>query len=114
MTSQDDLDLIQERKIQDMRAFLVNALSDENAPRLAPALRAVRTLLLDGRWHHWTAALAAMLRASDVAVKSCESQLYNALKAGVIERRGDTTRNANRSIATDTREIRLKDWPDTP
>jgi hypothetical protein len=113
MSEADDLELIKQRKIEDMRVFLTNALIDENAPRLAPALRAMRGLLLDGQWHAWTAVIATMLRASDIAVKSCESQIYNAVKAGVIERQGDYRAGRGRTPAVDSRLIRLVDWPDS-
>lgn len=50
--------------------------------------------------------LAAGLRASDVTVKTLDTQLRNAVTCGVIERRG-----AYRRGGGDTREVRLVDWP---
>lgn len=106
MTS--DEDFIASRRLADARKFLTNALDPSVAPRLAPALIAVRKILADGEWVAWTSVLAEGLRASDITVKTLDTQIRNAVVCGVIEKRGTYVRRSR----TDTRELRLVDWPE--
>lgn len=114
MSTNEDQILILKRRRDDCRAFLSQAVHEQNAPRLAGALTALRSLLADGQWHSWEAALAAMLRASDVAVKSADSQLRNAVTAGYVQRRGEYQRGTRRSPVQDMRQVRLIEWPISP
>jgi hypothetical protein len=111
-----DRELIEQRRREDARRFLISALDPENAPRLSFGLRAARMTLADGHWHPWAAVVAAGLRASDLAVKTLDTQVRLALHAGLLERRGEYSRTYDRKqrkyVTTDSRELRLIDWPD--
>lgn len=117
MTEASDLELIARRRAEDQRRFLISALNDENAPRLAPAANAMRDLLRGGEWQSWAAVMAAALRGSDLAVKSVDNFLRQLLTAGFVERRGEYERRYNRAARRwqhgDTREVRLIDWPES-
>lgn len=112
----DDMELIKQRQARDDVRFMVNALDPEQAPRLAPAVRALRDLVADG-WASHTATLAAMLRASDLAVKTADSLMRRAVTAGLVERRGEYSRTRNRRTrqweVRDTRAYRLVNWPES-
>ncbi len=107
-----DAELIAERRSADDRRFLTAALLPSNAPRLAPALVAIRNLLLPGEWATWEAILATGLRASDLSVKTIDNMIRKAVTCGVLERRGDYERGG-RGRTVDTREVRLVDWPES-
>jgi hypothetical protein len=119
MDLEADTKLIRERKIADMRRFAIEALDPEKAPRLSSAVRAVRELLVSrcGRWVPWPHVVATGLRESDLAVKTVESVIRNAVTAGVLERKGEWAAARGRGrAATDTRMVRLAglgDWPAT-
>lgn len=116
MTVDSDGELIAARRLHDKRAFLVNALNPDTAPRLAPALRALRAKLLDGQPHSHNALIAEMLRNSDLAVKTADNQLRNAVYCGMVERVGEYERlwdsKERKWSAHDSRLYRLIDWPD--
>lgn len=114
MTETDEA-FIAQRRTDERRNFLINGLDHTRAPRLGPALSAIRGAL-DGRdWVAHAAVIASGLRASDVVSKTVDQQLRNAVAAGMVERRGAYNRTYNRRTARwkvdDTREYRLIDWP---
>lgn len=84
------------------------------APRLSVALSGLRELLLDREWHPWDAALAAMLRWSDIKVKTADAKLREAITARLLDRRGEYVPAVPRikRPPIDSREVRLLDWPD--
>lgn len=111
-----DEDLIAERRKVDARRFLTNALNPDNAPRLAPALRAALDYLLAHGTVPYSAVLAEMLRASDLAVKTCDNQIRNAVECGYLQRTGEYSRTYSKRLkqwsTKDTRMIRLIEWPE--
>lgn len=107
-----DEDLIAERRMADEKTFLINATDPEKAERIAPAVNALRALLADRRWHPQSAALAAMLRPSDLAVRTADNMMRRAWAAGFLERRGEYIRASRGKKASDTREWRLIEWPE--
>lgn len=48
--------------------------------RLAPAWEAADRLLADGDWHTWDDLISAMLRASDITLKTCDGLLYQGVQ----------------------------------
>lgn len=115
MTHEDQL-LIDQRRKEDKRKFILQAMNPENAPRLAPALQALRVLLLDGQWHAWSQCVATMLRAGDLAVKTVDTQMRNALYTGLILRRGEyapgSSWGKHKKLPVDDREVKIRDWPE--
>ncbi len=103
----DDATLVAQRRIADDQKFLTASLDPEMAPRIAPAMNALRSLLGKG-WHSHEATLAAMLRVSDIAVKTAEGLLARSVRAGFVEKRGEFTWRPHR---TDTRTYHLINWP---
>lgn len=108
----NDEEVVAERRQLDERAFLIKALDPENAPRLSPALLAVRGHLADGRWHSLISTLAAGIQASDIAVKTTENLIRRAAKAGFLEWRGEYRRAWRGRKSQDSRQVRLIEWPD--
>lgn len=112
-----DEELIARRRTEDRRIFLIKALDPEHAPRMAGAIRAVRDALSSAAWRPYSAVLAAGVRASDVAVKTVDNQLRASIAVGMVELRGQYSRwydrRAKRWVVTDTRELRLIDWPES-
>ena len=113
MTETDE-EFLTRRRQDERRDFLISALDHANAPRLGPALSALRAALANG-WNGHAAVLAAGLRVSDIASKTLDQQLRNAVTAGMVERRGEYSRTYDRRRKAwkvqDTREYRLIDWP---
>lgn len=109
MTS--DAEFIAQRRSVDDRAFLIRSTDPEVAPRIAPAVNGIRSLLADGRWHRHDAVVAAGLRASDLAVQTVDNVLRRAMKVGMVERRGEYVSAYRARKASDTREWRLSSWP---
>lgn len=112
-----DAQLVAARRNEDRKKFLISILDDEHAPRMASGVRAMRSALLEsGGWLHWTTVLAVGLRHTDVAVKTLDGILRQAVQAGFAVRRGEYSREYDRRnrrwVATDTRELQLIDWPD--
>lgn len=103
-----ETEFLNDRRRSDDRMSLVRALDPDVAPRLSPALVAIRRLLVDaGGWVPWPTAMAEGLRASDVTFKSVDNLLHKAAGCGLLERRGAYDRRTR----TDGREIRIADWP---
>jgi hypothetical protein len=91
--------------VADRRRFLVGVLSDDRAPRLAPAMRAIRCRLLTGGWVPYADLIAAGLAGSQVKYDTLVTQIHGLVAAGFVERRGRW------SHANDRREYRLIEWP---
>lgn len=91
-----------------VREFILGAHDPQTAPRLAPALGALRDRLDDGAWHSHAELRSLALESSDLAPDTIKSLISRALKAGMIERQG--TYKAGRK-ARDGREYRLANWP---
>ena len=110
-----DTELIARRRAEDRRIFLIKALDPANAPRMAGALRAVRDALGVGGWRPYDAVLAAGVRASDITVKTVDNQIRASIAVGMVDRRGEYRRwydrRAGQWNVTDTRELRVIDWP---
>ncbi len=106
-----DEKLIADRVKIDERAFLINALDPERAPRLSLAVNAIRAALLMPGWHRHSALVAAGLRASDLAVTTTTNIIYRAVKVGMVEKRGEYTQKRRGRPASDTRQYRLIEWP---
>lgn len=116
MGCMNDDELIAQRRKEDQVNYLINMLDPAKAPRLAVAANALRDrLLADPGWHPLNAAIATMLRVSDVAVKSADGVIRQLVSAGMVERRGEYrraySRQSRRWVVSDTREIRLTGWP---
>lgn len=107
----DDKELIADRHIRDERTFLSGILAPTRAPRLAPAANAARELLSDQHWHDFDELTAAMLRPSDIAVKTATGLIRRLVAAGFVEQRGQFTRGW-RGGGTDTRQYRITEWPE--
>lgn len=110
----DDAKLLQDRARADERQFLINSLNPEKAPRIAPAASGLLLLLADQRWHSFTETVAAGARpAPDLAIRTITNLLSRAVRAGMIEKRGEYTRKQGHKPARDTREYRLIEWPES-
>jgi hypothetical protein len=110
----DDEEFIAQRQARDARRFLEAAVDPDVAPRLSPALIAIRkTLSADGPTAHVT-VLAAGVRAGDLAVKTVDNVLRELMRAGMVRRVGSYTRTydrrSRRYVAHDTRMYFLEDW----
>lgn len=101
-----------ERRIADEKTFLIRSLDADRAPRIAPAVRAIRTLLADGEWHSWVSLAATGVRASDLAVRTVDNLIRRTVAAGVTEKRGESATTWRGRRSPDTRELRLIDWPE--
>jgi len=89
------------------RKYLVGMLDPSVAPRLAPAMRAVRALLADGRWHEYKTLADCALGASDVKYETIRGTLGTLVREGMVEKRGEYAYGTHE----DHREYRLADWP---
>jgi hypothetical protein len=109
MTS--DEELIRQRQAHDYRIFMIRSLDPLKAPRLAPATQALRTLLAGTpSGVTWSEALATMLRASDIAVKTADNIIRQAISGGLVSRTGEYERKL-RKANVDNRTLRLIEWP---
>jgi DNA-binding transcriptional ArsR family regulator len=96
-----------ERRRADDRAFMIRGLDPEVAPRLSPALNAIRDLLADGREYSFTEVVTAAAVRSDLTVKTIGNALSRLLSAGIIRREGRWGKGLR-----DTRRYALVSWPD--
>lgn len=114
MPGMSDVDLVAERRREDVRRFLRGACDPQVAPRLAPALLAMLAMLADRRWHPWAEVLAVGLRDTDIAVRTLEARVSQAVGLGWLARRGEWSRTWDRGarkwIISDARELRLIEW----
>src|SRR5690349_21667413 len=114
--AENDAEFLSRRRREEFRNYMIKGLDSGVAPRMAFPLQAIRELLSDGAWHSWQSVVAAGVRAGDLQVNTVSNKLYTALTAGLIERRGAYSsrrkRNGSGSVVSDTRELRLIDWPE--
>lgn len=113
LPGESDGDYVARRTRQSERDYLINATSPERAPRLAPALLALRAQLSDCDATPWTTAVAVALRSSDIAPKTIDNMLRKLIAHGFVVKRGEHTsavRNRKRYV-TDERTLHLGDWP---
>ena len=104
------------RSMQKRRQFMTESLDEDKAPRMAPALLAVRDLLCDLEWHSHEELINEALAESDLAVDTIKSRICEAVAVGFIDKRGKWTPRRGSwpkkvTPSSDTREYRLVDWP---
>jgi hypothetical protein len=104
-------ELIHQRQMRDDRTFMITSLDPAKAPRVAPATTALRELLV-GSPHGvpWSEALATMLRASDIAVKTADNVLRKSVASGLVRRVGEYA-HKRRGPGVDSRMLYLIEWP---
>lgn len=109
-----DEEFLAQRRLADDRRFLIQSTDPETAPRLAPAMQAIKGLLYGAGsgWVRHSALLAGAVRASDLAVRTVDNMVRRATTAGMIEKRGEYSRAGRGRKASDTRAYRLADWPE--
>jgi hypothetical protein len=114
MTTKDAA-YVAEQSAREAREFVLNSTRHDVAPRLAPAALAIRELVDDGRARDWAAVVAAGHRRSDVTVKTVDGFLRKAISTGCLVKAGSYSRYFDRRsrkwIVSDTRTVRLGDWP---
>lgn len=95
------------------REFHLSQSDPRKAPRMAPAIRAVRALLADGKSHPYASVVATALRASDLLPGSVKVWLSGATKSGLIKRTGaySCAYFGGLRKVTDTRTLSIGDWP---
>ena len=101
----EDTALILKRKREDRTRAALKSFDPEGAPRLAPAVRAAWNLLVaaNGRAVRYSTLVSAMLRASDVAVQTCETQISNWIAVGWLEKHGSVVRGSRNRARSDSR-----------
>lgn len=112
-----DDELIRRHQVWDERIFLVQALTPAKAPKLAPALLALRNHLLDENTHSHSELLAHSLRNSAITVDTANGLIRRISNAGFMSKSGRYSRKYNKLSktweVTDTREYKLIEWPAT-
>ncbi len=111
-----DAELIADRRRRDERRYLLTITDPTVAPRLAAGMQALRAELLDRGSLGWEAAVATVLRNSDVAVKTADLMLRKLIMGEFLTKSGEYSRTYNRRtkkwIVSDTRAVHLVDWPE--
>ncbi len=105
------------RDMQKRRQFMVDLLDDERAPRLGPALNAIRGTLAQGGWWPHAGLVAAAQAAAELSPVTIRGRIAEAVYVGCVEKRGAWKPGHGRwpgkvVPASDTREYRLIDWPE--
>jgi len=97
------------------RAFYLNQCNPNNAPRMAPTVRAIRALLSNGRPHEYGKVVSHGLAASDLKEASVKTFIAGAVAAGMIRKAGSYRRSLNtrtkKWVVKDTRVLGIGDWP---
>jgi hypothetical protein len=112
-----DTEYLAERRFAEERAYLINTSDPAIAPKLSPAVLALRALLAEAhpRYVPWDSAMAEMVRKSEIAVRTAENLLRKFIAHGFVDRRGEYSRTyAKRTrkwSVTDSRAVRLGEWP---
>lgn len=111
-----DAQLIADRRREDERRYLLSITDPTMAPRLAPGMQALRAELAARGSLSWEAALATVLRNSDMAVKTADGMLRKLILGEFLTKSGEYSRTYNRRskrwTVSDTRAVHLIDWPD--
>jgi hypothetical protein len=113
-----DEDFVRQRQREDTINYLVGMTNFETAPRLAPAMRALRAVVAQAgaQGVPWTTATASALRASDVAVKTVDNLMRKMVDVGFLIRTGEYDKRFNRRSRSwsgrDNRRVALGDWPE--
>jgi hypothetical protein len=111
-----DAQLIAARRREDERRYLLSVTDPKLAPKLAPGMQALRSRLIEQGSLSWESAVATALRHSDLAVKTVDVMLRKLLMVGFLTKSGEYSRTYNRRtknwVVTDTRTVRLVDWPE--
>jgi hypothetical protein len=95
---------------EEIIAFDAERWNPLEAKRLAPAWRALTAELADGKWHSWNPVIVAMLRESDILSKTADNLIRDAVKYGLLERRGEYQSawgSRGKRMAHDSREVRI-------
>lgn len=95
---------------------MIRILDSDRAPRMAPALLAIRGALVDGQWWPHQKLIDEAQAASDLALDTIKSRIAEMVAVGLAEKRGRWTPQRGgfpgpAIASTDTREYRLIDWP---
>jgi len=95
---------------------MTTSLDEDKAPRMAPALCAIRDLLCDMEWHPHDELIEVADDASDLALDTVRARICEAVAVGFVEKRGTYLPQRRLSDgrvqrARDSREYRLIDWP---
>lgn len=89
-----DEEFIHERRQADELDYLRNAIDPEYAPRIAPALIAIRRTLADATHPvPHASVLAVGLRSSDIAVSTLDNMIRKLTKHGFITKHGEYVSN---------------------
>jgi hypothetical protein len=110
-----DEEFIAQRRKADERAYLISSADPAIAPRIAPAVLAIRSALTDAADPLTHAAVLALaLRASDLAVSTVDNLIRRFVKHGFIIKHGEFVQPFPRRRGVrgvDNRAYTLGEWP---
>jgi len=111
-----DMDYVRQRADADEMAYLIKAMDPAVAPKLAPAMHAIRASLEGERGgREWASVVATGLRSSEVTVKTLDNLIRKMIKHGFLIKEGEYQREYRRGrrgfTVTDMRRLTLGDWP---
>lgn len=108
-----DAAFVAHRRDQEEIEYLRGVTDPERAPRLAPAMLALRTAT--ARDTPWVSAVAEALRASDITTKTIDNLIRKLIKHGFLTRTGTYDRTYDRADqrweVRDSRVLVRGDWP---
>lgn len=91
---------------------MIRGLDPEVAPRLSPALHAIRDLLADGEEHSFAEVVTVAMHKSDLTVKTITNTLSRLLTAQIVRRDGCWMPGGKGRLNQDSRRYTLVSWPD--